>query len=139
MGNLRLNTDIYGSLKSLNNVVASRSGAAGDNDIALKIAHLREAHIMKDLSGILSVDDYYQALILGIGHDGAEAARIKENQQQLVDSADYHRESIMGVSMDEEMANLMQYKYGYNAAAKILNVIDEMMESMVRNMGHVGR
>jgi flagellar hook-associated protein 1 FlgK len=139
MGNLRLNTDIYGSLKSLNNVVASRSGAAGDNDIALKIAHLREAHIMKDLSGILSVDDYYQALILGIGHDGAEAARIKENQQQLVDSADYHRESIMGVSMDEEMANLMQYKYGYNAAAKILNVIDEMMEGMVRNMGHVGR
>ena len=139
MGNLRLNTDIYGSLKSLNNVVASRSGAAGDNDIALTIANLRQMHIMKDLSGILSVDDYYQAMILGIGHDGAEAVRIKENQQQLVDSADYHRQSIMGVSMDEEMTNMLKYKYGYNAATKVMNIIDEMMENIVASMGHVGR
>jgi flagellar hook-associated protein 1 FlgK len=41
--------------------------------------------------------------------------------------------------MDEEMTNMMKYKYAYDASARTLNVIDSMMEQVVNRLGIVGR
>ena len=72
MGNIKLNDN----LMNLNNIVASTGGANGDNSIALNIANLRNNPIIKDTKGVLSIDDYYQSIILNVGNNGSDAQRI---------------------------------------------------------------
>ena len=138
MGNIKLN-DIFLPSNGLNYIVSSGTGASGDNSIALQIANLRNSPVMKDITGIVSIDGYYQSLISSVGNNGAAAANTAGNQQKLVDSADNSRQAIMGVSMDEEMTNMMKFKFAYDASARALNVIDDMVRTIVEKMGLVGR
>jgi len=135
LGNIKLNDN----LNDLNNIVASESGESGDNVIALRIANLRHVPLISDASGLLSLDEYYQSIIQDIGNGGAEAAGIYESQYKLVQSTDAARQALSGVSMDEEMANMMKFKFAYNAAARVMNIIDQMTETVVARMGLVGR
>jgi flagellar hook-associated protein 1 FlgK len=135
MGNIKLNDNLI----DLNNIVASASGDIGDNTIALEIANLKNKSLIEDLTGELSISEYYQSIILKVGYNSSDASRITDSQRKLVRSADINRQSIAGVSMDEEMTNMMKYKYAYNAASRAINVIDEMLESLITRMGIVGR
>lgn len=135
MGNIRLNSNLV----DLNNVAASISGAKGDNSNALRIANLRHESLLQDAQGILSTDEYYQAIILEVGNNGSDAMRISENQDKLVKSADASRTAITGVSMDEEMSNMMKYKFAYDASSRAINVIDEMIATVIEKMGLAGR
>lgn len=135
MGNIKLNDNML----DLNNIVASTSGDSGDNTIALKISNLRYGPYMNDKNGVFSMDDYYQSTILAVGNGGLDANSIAASQQKLVDSANSSRQSITGVSMDEEMTNMMRFKYGYDAAAKAINVIDQMLDTVISRLGLVGR
>ncbi len=135
MGNLKLNDNIA----NVNNIVTGSSGANGDNEIALNISNVRYADIMTDYKGEMSVDKYYQNIISETANSGSDALRISENQKKLVNSADNYRNSVMGVSMDEEMSNMMKYKFAYNAASKALNAIDQMIDNIINRMGLVGR
>lgn len=135
LGNIRINPN----LSNLSNIAVSSDGTSGDNTIALKIANLRNQDIIKDSTGYLSPDGYYQGIILAMGNEGSEADGITDSQTKLVQSADSSRTSITGVSMDEEMSNMMKFKYAYDASARALNVIDNMMETIITQMGHVGR
>ncbi len=134
-GNIMINSN----LTNLNNIVVSDTGDSGDNNIALKIANSRHDKILSDPSGKLSVDEYYQALILRIGYLGYDSARIMQNQQNLVNAADHQRISVTGVSMDEEMTDMMKYKFAYNAASRALNTIDEMIRTVIEKTGIAGR
>lgn len=136
MGNIKLNDNL---ISNLNNIVASKSGESGDNTIAIAMANLRGKESLKDIKGVLSTDEYYQSIILNVGTRGSEAVGITDSQQKLVDSADFQRQSIMGVSMDEEMSNMMKYKFSYSAASRAINVVDEMLDTIISRMGVVGR
>lgn len=135
MGNIKLNDN----LRDLNNLVASASGTSGDNTLALAIGNLRNSPVLRDVTGVLSIDDYYQSIILNVGSNGNDAIRITQNQQQLVHSADAFRLSIMGVSMDEEMTNMMKYKFAYDASSRVINILDDMIETVITRMGLSGR
>lgn len=135
MGNIRLNSN----LSDLTNIAASKTGEEGDNSNALEIANLRNRPLVQDQTGCLSLDDYYQAIILNVGNNGSDADNIAGSQGKLVQSADAYRTSITGVSMDEEMTNMMKYKFAYDAASRALNVIDSMMETIINRLGLVGR
>ncbi len=135
MGNIKINDN----LTNLNNIVASQSDASGDNTIALQIANLRHAKVMKDSSGLISIDEYYQNIILDVGYMGFDAERIMSNQTGLVNAAHQQRVSVTGVSMDEEMTNMMRYKFAYNAASKAINAVDEMIRTIIERTGIAGR
>jgi flagellar hook-associated protein 1 FlgK len=138
MGNIKLSDEIL-SDKGLNYISAGTSTAKGDNTIALKIANLRDLDIMQDISGDVSIDEYYRSVILDIGNGGSEASTVSKNQETLVQSAEAQRDAISGVSLDEEMANMIKFKYGYDGAARVLNIIDTMIETVITSMGIVGR
>jgi len=141
MGNLRL-SDALLSDKGLNNITASASATKGDNSIAREIANLRDYRdptFLQNTNGVVSIDEFYRAVILDLGNGGSEAATTAENQSKIVQSAEGQRNAISGVSMDEEMANMMKYKFAYDGSAKVLNVIDSMIETIISSMGHVGR
>lgn len=138
MGNLRL-SDALLSDDGLNNITASDSPDKGGNTIARKIANLRDEDIMTDVTGVVSLDEYYRSVILDIGNGGSEAAKTSENQTTIVQSVDQQRGSISEVSMDEEMSNMMKFKFAYDASARVLNIIDSMVENVIMSMGKVGR
>jgi flagellar hook-associated protein 1 FlgK len=45
----------------------------------------------------------------------------------------------MGVSLDEEMSNMIKFKYAYNAATKTISVINEMLDTLINRTGITGR
>lgn len=138
MGNIKLSDALLGD-NGLNSIVASDSTAKGGNSIARKIANLRDEDIMTDVTGVVSADEYYRAVILDIGNGGSEAAKTSDNQTTIVQSVDQQRSSISAVSMDEEMSNMMKYKFAYDASSRVLNIIDSMVENVIMSMGKVGR
>lgn len=135
MGNVRLNKN----LSNLNNIVSSIDGSPGDNTIALEIAAVRHIPMLGRSGRVLGIDDFYREMVMVVGNGGSEAKRVADSQRSLVNSIDNQRLSISNVSMDEEMTAMMKFQFAYGASAKVLNVLDEMIESIVNRMGIVGR
>ena len=131
LGNIKV-SDV---LKDLNNIAASTTDANGDNQIALAIAGLRNKNLITGNKKILSLDTYYQNIILEIGNKGYEAANLSESYQSLVTQADAIRQSVMGVSLDEEMTNMIKFKFAYNANAKVIDAVNQMLETIMYRMG----
>lgn len=84
-------------------------------------------------------EDYIKSLVSNLGVDAAEADRVALNQAQLVNEFSTSRDSVMGVSLDEEMSNMIKFQTAYNANARMVNVYDEMLDLVVNRLGTVGR
>ena len=56
----------------------------------------------------------------------------------LVDASDDRRQSVAGVSMDEEMTNLIRFQRGYQASARAMSTLDEMLDVLINRTGRVG-
>lgn len=84
-------------------------------------------------------EDYIKSLVSNLGVDAAEANRVATNQALLTNEYSTARDSIMGVSLDEEMANMIKFQTAYNANARMVNVFDEILDLVVNRLGTVGR
>jgi flagellar hook-associated protein 1 FlgK len=85
-----------------------------------------------------NIMDYYAQIITLLGIDLNEAKSFVEAELIVIEQREYERQSIMGVSMDEEMKNMLVYQHAYNASARILNVIDSMIDRIVNRVGRAG-
>ncbi|MBM3677562.1 MAG: flagellar hook-associated protein FlgK [Actinobacteria bacterium] len=108
---------------------ASATGQPGDAGIALQIAALR---------GSAGVDGAYTQLVTRIGSDARDANRALANATLLANSLANRRESVSGVSLDEEMSNMIRFQRGFQASARALNAMDELIDVIVNRMGRVG-
>lgn len=79
-------------------------------------------------------NDYYVSFISEIANWGEQVYTISSNQSSMVDSIDNKRAEIMGVSSDEELTNLIKFQHAYNAAARYITVVSEMLEHIIMNM-----
>ena len=84
-------------------------------------------------------EDFIKSLVSNLGVDAAESNRVSKNQALLVNEYSTARDSIMGVSLDEEMANMIKFQTAYNANARMVNVFDEMLDLVVNRLGTGGR
>lgn len=82
-----------------------------------------------------SFGDYYAANVAQMGVDVQQATRMKEGEDVLVTNISNQRESSSGVSLDEEMANLVKFQKSYSAAARMVTMMDDMLETIVKGMG----
>lgn len=135
---------------SNNNIVTDSAGneilVKGNNAIALAAASLRNKPFSFDPdetgATILrngTFDEFYRAIVGQMGVQSQEASRQATNQQMLVEQVDARRQSVSGVSLDEEMANMIKYQHAYNAAARAMTTFDEMLDKIINSMGVVGR
>ena len=108
---------------------AKAPGEYGDATVALAIG---------DLRGDNSIDVAYRQLVTTIGADSQEAQRSLANATLLADALSSRRDSISGVSLDEEMTNLMKFQRGFQASSRALNAMDEMIDLLVNRTGRVG-
>ncbi|MCB5249702.1 MAG: flagellar hook-associated protein FlgK [Candidatus Cloacimonadales bacterium] len=116
------------SLNILNDpymIATSRSGESGDNEIALAIANLRNEAVV---DGNQSISQAYASLVYKIGSDANYTNIKKENQAMTTEQVDNFRESVKGVSLNEETANLIKYQQMYQASAKIVKLADDMLK-----------
>lgn len=83
-------------------------------------------------------DDVFKSLVGALGVDGNEAKRKLDNQMTITESINGYRMSISSVSQDEEMSNMVKYQHAYNASARMITTIDEMIDVIINRMGRVG-
>jgi flagellar hook-associated protein 1 FlgK len=115
-------------LNDVNLIAASSDGSVGNGDNALAIAGLRYAAVTADGS---TVDDYYASVVGSLGVASASASESRKREELLVLEIEARRESVKGVSIDEEMTNLIAAQHAYEAAAKVVNIVDEMMDTVL--------
>jgi flagellar hook-associated protein 1 FlgK len=109
-------------------VQTSSTGAAGGNDVARAIAALRGG----------AAEEGYATLVEQVG-SGVRAAQDEQaNMQTTVTAIDDERKSVSGVSLDEEMTNLISFQRGYQASARTLTAMDSMLETLIEHTGTVG-
>ena len=82
----------------------------------------------------MKLDSYFKDTIDRLGVQAQEAQRMVTNQNELLYSVEETRISISGVSLDEEMANLVQFQHAYNANAKIISTVDELLDVVVNGL-----
>lgn len=116
--------------------VSKGNVASGDN------AALLSKRLKNDTSttlGGMSLDSYYSSVIGALGVQREDAIRAETNQQTLCDQINNQREAVSGVSLDEEMTNMIKFQKGYNAAARMMTTMDEMLDKLINSTGVVGR
>jgi flagellar hook-associated protein 1 len=106
-------------------VTASGGGAAGGNEVARAIANLRGGEAERG----------YAALVEKLGGYVQTAKNDQSNLQTTVTAINDQRQSVSGVSLDEEMTNLIAFQRGYQASARTLTVMDEMLETLIDHTG----
>ena len=77
-------------------------------------------------------NDFYTSLIARVGSKGEEAGDRVSNQETLLKNLANLRESISGVNLDEEMANMIAFQHGYNATARVVTTFDKMLETIIQ-------
>ncbi|MGZ9586269.1 flagellar hook-associated protein FlgK [Paenibacillus marinisediminis] len=147
--NIQVNPDI---VKDTNMIAASgrynvekgqNVTVKGNSVIAHGLASMRDSifEFPKDLTALSTgtTDDFYRALVGDLGTRSANAGRNVKVQQDMVDNVDLRRQSVSGVSLDEEMADMIRFQHAYNAAARNMTAVDEMLDRVINQMGIVGR
>lgn len=89
--------------------------------------------IKNSTSGI-SLSSYFKDTIDRLGVQAQESGRMVKNQGELLFSIEESRLSVSGVSLDEEMANLIQFQHAYNANAKIIATVDELLDVVINGL-----
>jgi flagellar hook-associated protein 1 FlgK len=109
-------------------VQTSSTEAAGGNDVAIAIANLRGG----------GADQAYSALVERVGSDVQSAHNDEINLKTTLTAVGNQRQSVSGVSLDEEMTNLIAFQRGYQASARTLTAMDSMLETLIQHTGVVG-
>ncbi|WP_312470786.1 flagellar hook-associated protein FlgK [Neobacillus sp.] len=93
----------------------------------------------QDMADIKSkIGDIYRNIIGQLGIDSQEAQRMQSNTEVIVNQVENRRQSISGVSLDEEMANMIKFQQAYNAAARMVTTMDQCLDKLINGMGRVG-
>lgn len=124
---MKVNPDIAGDPGK---IAAATGGGTGDGSNARAIAELQNS--LQMTGGTATFSDYYASLVSGIG-DSVQAAQTGYESQSNIQA--YYTNaclSVSGVSTDEEMAKLILYQHAYEAAAKIMTALDELMQTLIR-------
>lgn len=121
------------------NLKSSDGGPAGDNTIALAVAALATkkfstANTPADLiDGTLS--GYFSSSVSGLGEALSGATARVEDQSKIEQLVRSQRDAVSGVSLDEEMADLMKYQRAFQASSRVFQTIDDLLDNVVNQLG----
>ena len=101
----------------------------GDNRNAIEIANLQ---YQLNMGGTQSYNDFFSAIVRDVGTERLKSDAYYKHQSDMMMQLVNQRESVSGVSLDEEMMNLIKFQNAYSAAAKLITTADEMMEMVLQ-------
>ena len=100
---------------------------------AEKMYKLKDEKITIDGENI-TIGNYYNNIVQKLGNETKEVIRNESNQSKLLGEIDNLRLNVSGVSLDEEMVNLIQFQHSYNASAKVISTIDSLLDVVVNGL-----
>ncbi len=115
-------------------IAASGNGQPGNADGALAMSALRGSAVI----GSATIDAAYSQLVTLVGSDTQESQRSLDTSTLLTSSLQSRRDSVSGVSLDEEMTNMVRFQRGYQASARALSAMDDMLDTLISRTGRVG-
>ena len=118
--------------------VPDHGGAPGNGVNAQKLANVINRDLLMS-NQTFTITEFYNGLIAKLGIDAEKANSTLENQETLINYLQDRQESVAGVSMDEELTNMIKFQNAYNASARYVTTIDEMLEKLINGTGTVGR
>jgi flagellar hook-associated protein 1 FlgK len=103
--------------------------APGDNSVARQIAALRDALLFS--GGTETAEAFALNLTGRIGSAAQDASDRLTRSRAVVDHLDALQQGVMGVSLDEELANLIRFQQAYAATARLLDTARQMMDTLL--------
>lgn len=133
LGDLAVNPALEGDPRG---IAASAGSGEGDAENARRIALLKDARVM---GGGYTYEDYYRSLVARVGIDARAMKNDAENTRILTRQIESWRESVSGVSIDEEIVRLQEALHAFQAAARAITVMDDALSTIINRMGIIGR
>ena len=153
--NIKINAKIIDDVQKINTGTVYPLLAEGDGERALAIAQLRNTRlnileiiqdtgsivynpdtmIIDDMGGGTSFESYFKDIVAKLGISTQQSDRMVDNQAALTGQLTQRRDSISGVSLDEEIANLVQYQHAYQANSKVISTLTLMLDTLIHGMG----
>ena len=124
-----LSSDVAGQPSRV--ALAAGTGGALDGSLAQQIAALTESPT--------GADAMHRDLVARLAIDVSTAANRATVQSKIADQAKADRQGVIGVSLDEEMTNLVSTQHAFEAASRVLTAVDEMLDTLINRTGTVGR
>ena len=124
-------------LTGLNVRASVAGGAAGDSSVAQAISKL-DIRSFSSTSGDAingTMGESYSAAISLFSYSLSQSRMNHENQTGVLNIVRGQRESTSGVSLDEEAAELMKFQRAYQASARVISVVDQMLDIVVNSLG----
>ncbi len=112
---------------------ASENSEPGNAEQALLIAQMRQDRLMS--GGTATISEYYRAMTTSLATKGKETQQMVNLYERVGMKLQEEHDAITGVNLDEEMINLIQFQNAWQAAAKFISYIDEMLAILI-NLGH---
>ena len=113
-----------------NYISSGRDLIPGDNRIALEIARLQSKPVMRE--GTMTFSEFYNSIITELGLKVSRNQAEMKQQDSMLQQYREIRGSISSVNMDEELTDMVQYQKAYEASAKFLGTVDEMMDTVIK-------
>lgn len=134
-GYIAINEEIKGDVLSVAAAYPNNQGKSmiGDARAAVEIASIRNTNVM--IGKDRTFDDYFANSVTNVGLKGEQAEMNMLSQNAIMDDLRNLRDSISGVNIDEELAEIIKFQHGYNAAAKFVSVIDQMLDTVINRLG----
>ncbi|POZ89154.1 flagellar hook-associated protein FlgK [Petrotoga sibirica] len=86
-------------------------------------------------NGRVGFSNFLGNIVTDIGVKGETADKMRLNSEMLNSEISLEKERVMGVSIDEEMTNLVKYQQAFNASARVITAVNQMMETVINNLG----
>jgi len=101
----------------------------GDNAAALAMADVRNMLVLEN--GAATINDYYESTIVEIGINTRANQDLLDVERTFVNDFKRRREEVSGVSLDEEVTNLMQFQRAFEASARVITTVDRMLDALL--------
>lgn len=134
-GYIEVNPQIRNDVMSVAASFVDNSGNLnlGDGRAAVEIASIRNTKIM--IGSQKTVDDYFADSVTNVGLKGEQAENNYLSHLSVMNDLRDLRDSISGVNIDEELADIIKFQHGYNAAAKFVTVWDSLLDTVINRLG----
>lgn len=131
------NFSVASGVASNSDKIAAGLNSSTDGSNALELAGLQSKLVFDSISvnsagsGTFTFDEFYSSIVSNVGIESFSSQSTYSQQEGILLQLDTRRESISGVSIDEEMINMIKFQQAYNAAARLIGVVDELLDTVI--------
>ncbi len=112
-----------------NNKIPNGPGDSGNANILASLKHIGTAD-----GGNATLNDFLTGIVTEVGIDGKTAESMQTSSQTVMQEVNNERESVKGVSLDEEMSKMILFQHAFNASARVLSVVDQLIGNIINNL-----